>query len=336
MKRHLIIITTVLFALSCSNNLDVLIKSAPTPIVYCFFNPQDSFYFVSVTKLLSSEGNAYELIKDPKNVFYDEVDINLCAMDGDSVVWQTDFIKSGIEKGPGIFPETSGHLYKSNSSIKSDFGSKYSRILKEIDSFKINVKIPFFNYKLASTISSIECAKFRRPSHGDITVHFASAPLDVVIKTKDENKYYKELAMRFYYLDVIEEQEFPRSIDIVFKKYLFAPDGYLINLTIDLDRLLNKLNQFIPPKPDSVAFRRVGEFDLILKVADDLYKGYTESYQYTLDDAGLIWSNFNGDGFGFFAHYVSQQVDNLSFDQRTMDSIALSSKTSKLGFVRWN
>ena len=118
-------------------------------------------------------------------------------------------------------------------------------------------------------------------------------------------------------------------------KYLNADSDGFVKIEIDISRLLNKLKVFVPPKPDSVKFRRVQDFDLSVVSADENYQTYTETYANLLEGSGFIWSNFDGDGVGIFAHFISVDRNNIAFSQRTIDSIALSPITETLGFVKW-
>lgn len=334
-EKCIIIFLFIVLWTSCDNDLDLLYEQPPFPVVYCLFNPADSNYYVALTKSVSADRNAFELVRDPNNVFFDSADIRLTGWDYDSALWSTGFVLTDIEKTEGLFPQTSGYLYQSQRSVAQEPELINYQVVNPIKSYKLEVFIPELNYSLTSTIKTIRRLSFRKPVESISKISFTPEPLDIVLFARDENAYYKELWMRFRYKDVTNDQEIQREARVVMNRYLHADANGLIELKIDITRLLNKLRTFIPPKPDSVNFRRVVDFDLSVVSADENYRTYTETYDNLYEGSGFIWSNFDGDGVGLFSHYISVDRNNLLFAQQTIDSIALSPIAETLGFVKW-
>jgi hypothetical protein len=335
MRKNIVVFFTLVLCVGCNNELDLLFEQPPLPVVYCYFNPSDSNYYVSLTKSVSADCNAYELISHPENVFFDSAMITLTAWGRDSALWSTGFVMCDIEKTKGIFPQTSGYLYESKSSI-AEVPELIEYVLENpVKKYTLEVFIPELNSSLLSTIPTIEKLTIRQPRYSNYKVSFTPEPMYILLHTKDKNKIYKELWMRFRYEDVTNEQEIQREVNIVLDRYLYANDGIFIEVEVGIERLLNKLKEFVPPIPDSVRFRRVKGFDISVMSADDNYKTYTETYDNLFEGSGLIWSNFDGNGIGLFAHYISVNRNNFFFSQPTVDSIALNPITDVLGFVKW-
>ncbi len=75
------------------------------------------------------------------------------------------------------------------------------------------------------------------------------------------------------------------------------------------------------------AFRQISS-------ADEIYDNYTETYIYATDLTRPAWSNFEN-GIGIFSLIFTGKLEGFTFDQRTIDSLALSPMTQSLKFVRW-
>ena len=207
---------------------------------------------------------------------------------------------------------------------------------KTIDRFELIINIPETGVSLRAKIQTLKLPRFVRPSHGNLTAYLIPNPFLIHVVYSDDNRYYKELNMSFRYEDVYQDSVSNNEIEISIGKYLYAPDGTNYEFELHLDRILNKLRAYVPDKPAGILYRRVGNFDIEFIVTDDHFKRYKDSYQYSFDGTGLIWSNIEGNGIGLFSHYVSGKIDNLKFDSKTVDSIANSPTTQHLGFVKWH
>ncbi len=64
---------------SCSTDVDVSAEFYETPVIYSIIEPGQDFQYFRVQKAFSSgaSGNANQLIKDPKNIYYDSGEIEL-------------------------------------------------------------------------------------------------------------------------------------------------------------------------------------------------------------------------------------------------------------------
>lgn len=119
--RILFSLLSVLFILSCDNEL-VLTEKGPTfPITYAIFDQGDTAHYVRLEKAFIDEKiSAIELAKDPKNLYFDKVQVSLKSVANNTVYnfAKVDGNLEGLKREPGAFATLPNTLYKLK---KADF-----------------------------------------------------------------------------------------------------------------------------------------------------------------------------------------------------------------------
>ncbi|MCX6223519.1 MAG: hypothetical protein NTV01_01985 [Bacteroidia bacterium] len=57
---------------SCETNFNPNIPAKPIPVVYGIISPQDSLYFIRLTKTFIGEGDAYDFARIPDSIYYQD------------------------------------------------------------------------------------------------------------------------------------------------------------------------------------------------------------------------------------------------------------------------
>ncbi|MFA6797721.1 MAG: hypothetical protein WCR39_00340, partial [Bacteroidales bacterium] len=92
MKRvDLFMLALLMLVSSCSDKFQVVDPAEPVPVIYFMMNPEDSVFYLSLTRTFSGDLDAYELAGDPDRVFYDSADIRLEAWEGQYKVQELQF-----------------------------------------------------------------------------------------------------------------------------------------------------------------------------------------------------------------------------------------------------
>lgn len=335
MLIRIFIFLQILFVLtSCNNEIDVIDEVDSKPVVYSLLNLNDTVYAVSLTRTFVGTENIYYLARDPHVVFYPSADIRLDGLSGDSIIWSTSFYQSEQIKEDGLFPTEPGHLYYSNSVLPGiDEHGYLTGDFRNIEKLRLSIDIPLSNVNTTAIVPIYRPNFIGNPSSGRKISLYGREDFVVTIAQR-KGSSFRQLNFKIRYLEKLKGSNEVEEKELEFigrTKIPATRDG--IEAQIPGDFFLNKLVANIPTVND-LQFRRFIDFDLILYSADEVYKNYTETYVYTTDLAQPAWSNIEN-GIGIFALMFTLRKEGFTFDQRTIDSIAMSPITKGLKFVRW-
>ncbi len=335
--KYFFIIVCNLVLLSCDNEVDLIHVSESTPVIYLVFNPNSQNYYLTLTKSVVGTENAINLIKNPDLVFYNQATVLLNGLEKDSILFSLEFNKSVSNKEPGIFAQSSGYLFESEPTVLTfnDLGL-IDRPYHKLTSFELIVIIPESSDTLHSKIDLIKPDRILKPRRQGIKVDLAPPNSFIAqLWANTDNSYYKQLNFSFFYDELIDSVVYQRCDKLKMVSYIRDDNlDKIIDISFDGTHFLNVLSAQVTPPSPKVIWRKPRKFDFSIVTVDQAFKNYQETYQYSSEGISMIWSNVSG-GSGLFAHYVSSTQYGYKFNQRTIDSIALSSTTKHLKFIRW-
>lgn len=334
LNRIIFYLQVIVVLSSCNNDIDVIDEVGSKPVIYSLLNLSDTVYSVSLTRTFIGTENIYNLAGDSHNVFYPSADIRLEGLADDSVIWSTLFYRSEQIKEDGIFPSEPGYLYYSNSVIPgfNEYGH-LTGYFRNVDMFRLSIDIPTDGNSITSTVPIFRPNFISNPSSGRKISLYGREDLEIGIGQRKGNAF-RQLNINIRYLEKLvgSNELMEKEVEFIVRTKIPATrDG--ISAEIPGVFFLNKLVANMPIVND-LGFRRFIDFDLILYSADEVYKNYTETYIYTTDLAQSAWSNIEN-GIGIFSLMFTHRLEGFTFDQQTIDSIAMSPITKGLKFVRW-
>lgn len=299
---------------SCSNSLDLVDPIDPIPVVYFQINPADSFFYLTLTRTFSGDGNGYDLARDANQVFYDNADISLEGWSDQYKVLETQFEPSDRSKIPGIFPGVPGYCYES--------ANEFSQFLGEITSFRLVIYLPGMSNPAFSRIPVLSAPVI--PSRYDHEIalypngyHFHSS-----------NGAYLQLLCVFHYQEY-EGTWVDHSVTFTLRKDYLIPGGNILYAEMFFNRLVKN----ITPINDTI-LRKFISLDLICLAGDQYFKDYIDTYVNAGNLDMPVKGNINN-GYGIFTMVTSAKYENMILNRQSLDSLRIGDITRKLGFVRW-
>lgn len=337
MGKVLYTLIICLIVTSCNNEVDLLYQQPPIPVVYCIVDPTAQLLTTTITKSVVGSQNAFDLVADKELCFYKDVNVQIFALDGDSIV-ETYFLqKSILSKKPGIFPQTPGYAYQAGTE-EMDF-DRFGNLIctgRKISNFKLHIEIPESNDTIDAALEVLKPDKALLPRREGLKMELA--PPDrfyAQFYPRTDNSYYKQLNFYIHYDEKIDSVVSQKIDTIRMLSYIEDTNlDDLIEIEFGGIHFLNTIGAQFSPASDNVSWRKPKSFDFSLITIDQSFKNYIDTYENAAEGTNLVWSNVSG-GIGFFAHYVSTTMRNFTFGHRTIDSLALSPRTKHLKFVRW-
>ena len=180
------------FSISCEKDIDINSDSKPFPIVYGLLDANDSIHYIKVYKSYLVEGNAYDVVKDiDKYSYKDSVDVYLIEYNekGDSIRTIRFDTTTSIQKNEGLFGHPTQILYKTHTTLFTDF------------SYKLIVKNKYTN-DITTTKESIFLASppSIRESITQTSIHIPEKSKDFKFWTgKNATKYF--LQIKYFYTE---------------------------------------------------------------------------------------------------------------------------------------
>jgi hypothetical protein len=316
---------------SCSSKLDLIDPNESLPVVYFQMNPDDSIFYLTLTRTFSGESSAVELARDADRVFYDSADIRLEGWADDFKVIEIQFKPSDRAKIPGIFAEGPGYCYEAqNLPLLFDNTT--------INSYRLVINSPGMENPVISRISVLPPTRvpnrfshvidlypngYKYPPKGNS----ASDLKDLQLDEEFGGIVYKQLVCEFHY------QEWEGIwVDRV-KTFTLRQNTLVVEPILFADFFFEKLGSNFRPINDTVT-RKFISLDLVFLSGDQHYKDYFNSYTHDGNqDVPLKGNIING--YGLFTMIRVARYKDMTLGQQSHDSLAKGRLTRMLRFVSW-
>jgi hypothetical protein len=312
------VILLVVFS-SCSNSLDIIDPVDPIPVVYFQLNPDESFFYLTLTRTFSGDGSAFDLARDPNQVFYESADIRLEGWSDQYKVSECQFELTDRSKIPGIFPEIPGYCFES----VNDFHS-----FDEIASFRLVIHLLGMASPAFSRIPVFAAPTVPSRFDHEIALYPDNYTLQFSI---DRKVKYCDLLCEFHYQEY-EGTWVDHSVSFSLRKDIMII-GTRAATFLYPELFFNKIAANVKPVNDTIV-RKFTSLDLIFYAGDIYFRDYVDTYG-NAGDLDLPPKGNITNGLGLFTMRRSATKPDMTFDRRTHDSLCLGQYTKQLGFVRW-
>ena len=319
MKRvDLFMLALLMLVSSCSDKFEVVDPAEPVPVIYFMMNPEDSVFYLSLTRTFSGDLDAYELACDPDRVFYDSADIRLEAWEGQYKVQELQFSLSDRVKNPGLFPQVPGNCYEAINTFHRE---------GEIDSYRIVVQAEGMTDSAFARIKEIRPSP--QPPWYPRQIDFY--PEGYRYDVEKNPLLYQQLLCKFHY-QVFKETWVDKTETFILRKRTNAV-GLEDDPILRAEFFFTRLAANIKPVHDTI-IRKFVSFDLIFYTADQHYLDYVETYE-KYGDLDLPPKGNIINGYGLFSMYTIKRYEDMVLGQQSLDSLSMGQFTRHLGFVRW-
>jgi len=335
-KIVLICFSSLLFIISCKNELSLNAPWKDITIVYGILNQKDTAHYIKVNKAYLGEGNALIMATNPDSSSYFnnlEVIIEEWRNDqftGKTIVFDTTTV---YNKEAGTFYYPNQVIYKSKTKLDS-VNSNVEYRLKI--THKVSGKLITSKTKLVKPF--LIAKPIRNPANPTVTfTNTSPLPVEFTIDKELGNSRYFEAFFRFYYI----EQD---TVSMVFsEKYLDFSVGNAVFNDIDETITMNYIGEAfysmlkskIPYNPNIIRKVKTGEeIELFVYAANDDFYTYLQAVR---PSTGLIqekpeFTNIEN-GYGIFASRLFVKSSyNLSLP--SLDSLYSGSYTKLLNFSK--
>jgi Protein of Unknown function (DUF2784) len=133
-KRLFFFLISIIVFWGCDEKVPIIVENKDLPIVFCLLDPTDSIHYLRLTKSTIAEQDAYNLISDPSNLNYENIQAHLHEFVDDNYIRTFNFQPSEIiEKDTGIFPFIPNSIYELEAELNHKAKYKLEIIIPELD-----------------------------------------------------------------------------------------------------------------------------------------------------------------------------------------------------------
>jgi hypothetical protein len=340
------IIVRVLFLLlltySCETGFNPNITSSPTPLVYGIIQPQDSNYYVRLTKTFAGAGSAYDFAKVPDSIYYRNARVFLETRDLDGKLFErAELSEVTIEdRVSGIFATAPNRIFMTDSSkihLRPEFFSASGQ------PYTINLHLTAIIPGNSDTIRSVtrlrSAPRLTEPRSTFYKVYFYNEDPFWMQWSDTNTESLFQILVRMHYTDFLYDEEremvaewvltgidanmtsFPGGVRKVFS-YYFRPENFY-----------SQIRSVIKTDPE-VDARVCRTLDFIVLSSNRELEYYRNIYEIADDYHGAGYTNIQN-GYGLFTTYSTTGIYGMLLGQDELDSLAKGVYTKHLKFKNW-
>ena len=326
---------------SCEEEFTPNIVVEPIPVVYGIINPDDSIYCVRVTKTFLCDQDVRIGARQPNIQYFTDADVEFELLSMEEELLNRGTLKPLTidDKSPGLFSQSPNIVYAINRA-HFEFEQDATPLGNPSNAYLL-LKIKTSETSLL-TYSRVELR--RRPR---ITNPYDKYPRMFSLFDQYMEKVnwmgfpdqFHSLILRINYLEQFMDSTGYGQCDIEFPvdplvEYAQGPD--YLEYSIDGMDFLRKMKIWFnnKPMPRDLEYRKITALTIVVVSINDDYRTYLNSLNQDSDFETREVSNVIN-GIGLFAVKRIGISSGHSFSPKTMDSIANSSLTRNLKFVKW-
>lgn len=118
--RNLFPFILFIFIIGCDEEVHVISPSNDVPIAYCILDVNDTIHYLRITKSAVDQLDAYDIIRDSTNLYYENIEAQLNEYLNDAYVQSFEFELSDItDKEPGEFPLVPNSIYQFEAKLNA-------------------------------------------------------------------------------------------------------------------------------------------------------------------------------------------------------------------------
>jgi len=321
--RHLFFMSAIILSQACSTGIDINGDGAPTPIIYCFLNPDDSVQYLRLSKSFTIPVDDPDHKPSDNDMIYSEEPEIYIEADQTGVkqrFYRCDLIET-IQKDSGWFPVEGMQLFATKCKIEP--ATLYSLVIY----FHSNNNIVF-----GQTISFGSDLRIIDPS----LILYREADLfpgqDYYVRFSPViNAQIYQSTLTFLYDEI--RDGFPERKEFKYKLKT------LLNEHHDVDYLQQKVSGILFFKElsrrltaDSGVIRKPVCFNFQISCGgiELYYRVKSETNVNAFSE--ILYTNLDN-AQGLFSSLTHRYINNVPLSRFTVDSIAMSTLTKYLGFI---
>jgi hypothetical protein len=304
-KNHLILLALALFLWECEEDVKAPVAKSPYPVVYSILDKDDSAHYVRLTKTFSGPIDAGVMAQNPDSLYYKNARV-FAEMPGKTV----EMLPTGeINRDPGLF--------------FSEYSLLYKTIYRLCGSVRIHIFLPDDGTEVIGSTSLLGTPIFEapNPAYEKVLSFYETEPVRIIWNGAQG---VCQTTIRFKYLEVTDFGIDTCQVDWIRKSADFS---------IIPEDLLTYLNHWIPEKPE-VNYRNMLGFDILVATGNGQLASYLKFKDWGVDIVEKPYSNLVN-AYGLIASRVSGTLLDYKANQRFVDSLANSTVTGHLKFVKW-
>jgi hypothetical protein len=339
MKHLSCVLFLIIMISSCETSFDPNITSAPTPLVYGIICPQDSLYYIRLTKTFIGEGNAYDFAKITDSIYYQNARVFLETRDLNGELIERVQMEEYIieDRLPGIFAASPNRIFQTDVSKIHLRPEYFSTAGKSYDlNLHLRAVIPGYPDTVYSVTRLRNIPRLTEPRSNYTKVYFYNENPFWMQWSDTNTESFFQILVRMHYTDFLYDDEremvaewvltginvnmtsFPGGDRKVYS-YYFRPENFF-----------SKIRSVI--KTDyEVEARVCRKLDFIVLSSNPEFEYYRNVYEISDDYHGTSYTNIVN-GYGLFSTFSSTGIYGMTLGQEELDSLADGIYTKGLKF----
>jgi hypothetical protein len=341
MKNLLLIVTTLIFFISCSTDFEVNAPWEDKTVIFGMLDQSDSVQYIKINKAFLGEDNAFDMAAVSDSVNYDQLTVTLQRIRDDEVLESILMQPTNeIVKDTGIFADDNNIIYKTTEKIYR--GSTYKLIVE------------FNNYdKVVSAETAIvDTFKIDRPlyiqSGPEVKINFAQTQPTIIRWQQANHSKICYFNIYFNYFDISETDTIEKQIHYSLSPKVFTgtdnTDAYGNVYSYEKYVYGEDFYKYVASAlvaPPEGTKRLAESLDFEFYCGTDDYYTY---YQVNNTSSGIsqstpLFTNIDN-GYGLFTSKYKQVVYDKHLNPESLDSLADGRYTGHLKFAdsnqRWD
>lgn len=315
---------------SCENDIDLLEDYREIPVIYGLINPTDTVQYVRVQRAFLGEGNALVMAQESDSIYYNPADIKVSleklTIGANTVISTQDFfVTTDIPKDEGLFTDEDHYLFKLSTPTGLDDNYYYRIRFENMTTGKV----------VTASTRIIEPMLFPAFSNS-VKVNLANVnPYQIRFGSPKWGRVYGLIMrIKFNEYDTLALTYDSLQVDFKLKNItsLGTNGGEQMAFALKGEEIFKFMGSAIGPQQGAKK-RVLSSFRadyLFTAGTDDLYNYIQVNSPNNVVNYVPAFTNLS-DGRGLFTCRYTTRVNNVQFNELTLDSI-LNGQYTKIIF----
>lgn len=329
----LLLLASVLFLPSCSNEFELTAPYEDIAVVYGFVDKDDPVHYIRVEKaFIDPETSALEIAKNPDSLYYNDILVEIERVEKNETITleRVDGTQEGFPREEGIFATTPNILYR--------FALSDDNKLEGGEEIRLKVSRGDEKEPITATTSIIGDIEFQqgRPPQTDLSWRYGKNTTFVWFAREGGELFDLVLNINIDELDPNDNTQFnKRTLEWVVQRNIRrAEDGSQIRVDIDGVRFYQFLQSQLQDEPRVQRFLR--SIDINVSAGGEELLTFLDI---TLANTGITssqeiptYTNLSGNAVGLFTSREKSTLEVLSLNRESRDSLKTGIYTKDLNF----
>lgn len=329
-----------LLTFSCEVDFSPNTNANPIPVIYGIINPDDSLYYIRLTKTFQCTSNTNQCAKQPTVQFFDHPTVEFELLSYNNKLLNRGFLTAMVvpAKESGFFSQEPNMVYgisQKNFEFENDdpFGN--------LDATQLILKIKTTEtaYLTYSKVDITRPARIQVPrANKPYSFSLFEQRMERISWDGTMNQFHT-IIFRIGYIEHLRDSVRNDFVDVEFPVDPLDPTlsgDKFYEYPVDGQDFLRKLKLSFRNKeePAGLDYRKITSLDILVVSINDEYRLYMNALKRDANVDIEAPSNITN-GIGLLCVKYIATSPGHSFNYKTMDSIANSQLTKHLKFVKW-